>query len=178
MPELNVRSLCFIPSIATPTLAILYSNHKEECRIVARSVLLEEKEISWEPIFDIQVQDEAYLIVPIPGSPPGIVILGGGKCAYYSCSLVAQEGKPPQNKGKDPETLPAGSNFVEVEYPYGRISTSVASYVSLRDPSILICLKDVRQYPRMVLAYFLATSTVNCPFYRSQSPVRREPSWR
>ncbi|KDQ09897.1 hypothetical protein BOTBODRAFT_147991 [Botryobasidium botryosum FD-172 SS1] len=125
IPELNVRCLCFVPtpSSANSTLAILYTNHKAEFRLLARQVLVDQKEISVEPSFDVLVQDGAHLLVPIPGPPGGLLILGGGKCMYYSPPALNPSQRDKQKgKARRPSTT-ADTIFVQTDYPHGNIST-------------------------------------------------------
>ena len=70
-------------------LVILYEDHDQKRRIVARELDIEERELSFEAspaLPESIVQDEAQVLIPVPLSrnKGGLVVLGGGSCNYFA----------------------------------------------------------------------------------------------
>ena len=128
MPELNILSMCFLPTSSTSSsvVAILHIDPDHQIWVVCREVDLSEKEISIEPSALLPkslVHSNASLIIPYEGeagNQGGVLVLGGGTCRLLKCASAApQPRSSPENKKKrNRDTIDSGGGDVVVQLPF------------------------------------------------------------
>lgn len=128
IPELNVKSMCFLPpssmpsSSSSPVLAILHIDSQLRRQIITRRIDVKEKEAALDdslilpiPLF---VDSDAEMLIPVNGasdgssgkiSKGGIIIVGGGSCQYLPCeepkASSASTEKATKSSGKQKKTI-------------------------------------------------------------------------
>lgn len=105
VPELNIHSMCFVPSTSKIVLAILFEDHHARKHVIARELKVDEQELQYEhsPIIAGGfVQDQASLLIPVPGQrkTPGVIALGGSAAHFIGSERVAA--KRASRGGDDP----------------------------------------------------------------------------
>ncbi|KAG8861744.1 hypothetical protein FRB96_002702 [Tulasnella sp. 330] len=93
VPELNIHSMCFVPSTSKMILAILFEDYNARKHVIGRELKLDEQELLYEHSPVIAggfVHDLAKSLIPVPGQrkSPGVLVVGGAYAHFIGSERV------------------------------------------------------------------------------------------